>query len=124
MDNEKINKFLASRIPLYIDENARIKIPANKRWSTPLITILQEDGYSWISTTRGYKKDDFVMLYSNDYQIPNCYIYLLSAIFAYFPNVKWIGLGCLIGEPGEIWKPRLTVTRNMHINPYVETVKE
>lgn len=51
------------------------------------------------------------MLYWNDYEIPNVNVSLFSYLFEYFPTIKWIGLGCYKGQVGEIWKPKLVVTR-------------
>jgi hypothetical protein len=32
----------------------------------------------------------------------------------YFPDIKYIGFGCHIGKPGEIWKPKVVIARNMN----------
>ena len=85
MDNkEKVQDFLNNRIPFYIDENVRIKIIKGDKSNRPLIEILQDQGYSWISTIRGYIMDDHAMLYVNDFQTPNCNTILIQALFAYF----------------------------------------
>lgn len=115
---EEINKFLQKRTPLYIDDRARIKVINGKTSNSPLIDTLQEAGYSWIGTTRGYFMDNFVMLYVNDFQVPNCNVILIQAIFAYFPTIEWVGLGCLVGTPGEIWKPRLKIYKTAPIYIY------
>jgi hypothetical protein len=116
---DKLEEFFSNRIPFFIDENARIKIPSRNDQKNSLIQILNQAGYSWIGTPRGYVKDDYAMLYSNDYQIPNCNVILLQAIFAYFPQINWIGLGCIIGESGEFWKPRLKVFKELNTSPIV-----
>ena len=60
----KVTEFLENRVPFYIDENGRIRIPpANKR-AMPLVKILNEEGLTWMGALRGYKKDNFLMLYS------------------------------------------------------------
>ena len=33
-------------------------------------------------------------------------------IFEHFTNIKWIGIGCEKGKPGEIWQPKLKVFRS------------
>ena len=120
MDNkEKVQDFLNNRIPFYIDENVRIKVIKGDKSNRPLIEILQDQGYSWISTIRGYIMDDHAMLYVNDFQTPNCNTILIQALFAYFPNITWIGLGCLVGNPGEIWEPRLKIYKNAPLYEYV-----
>ena len=120
MDNkEKLQKFLDNRIPFFIDENVRIKVIKGDKSNRPLIDILQDSGYSWISINRGYILDDHAMLYVNDFQTPNCNIILIQALFAYFPNISWIGLGCLVGNPGEIWEPRLKIYKNAPLYEYV-----
>lgn len=115
----KIEEFLENRIPLYIDENVRIHVVPKNNRKDSLINILQKDGYSWIATTRGYynEQEQYVMLYTNNFEIPNCYVLLIQAIFAYFPNIKWVGLGCIVGEPGDYWEPILKVTSAYCFNP-------
>ena len=56
--------------------------------------------------------DDHLILYVNDYEIPNVNVVLMQYLFTYFPDIKWIGLGCIKGEEGEEWKPRLVIRRN------------
>lgn len=110
--DSKVQEFLNNRTPLFIDENVKIVVIKGTKYNRPLIEILQDYGYSWLGINRGYHKDNHIMLYVNDFQIPNCNVILLQALFAYFPEVEWIGLGCLVGEPGEEWKPRLIVSKN------------
>ena len=57
------------------------------------------------------EEEEFVMLYWNNFDIPNITICILSYIFAYFPEIDWIGLGCHQGKDGERWEPQLKVTR-------------
>ena len=47
----------------------------------------------------------------DDYEIPNVVTALFTYLFEYFPTVKWIGLGCHKGKVGEIWKPKLVITK-------------
>lgn len=117
--DSKLQKFFSERTPFFIDENARIRVPNKNDQDNSLIQILNQTGYSWIGITRGYVKDNYAMLYTNDYQIPNCNVILLQALFAYFSNIEWIGLGCIIGEQGDFWKPRIKVTKELNTSPIV-----
>lgn len=49
------------------------------------------------------------MLYWNDFEIPNITTAVFSYLFEYFPQIKWIGLGCHKGKVGEIWMPKLKI---------------
>lgn len=107
-------EFLSERTPLYIDnETAQAVIVNNSTLKDATFAeIFSHLHYPWLFTTRGYIKDNHIILYVNDYDIPNINISLLQYLFTYFPSIDWIGLGCTKGNPGEWWKPRLVVRRN------------
>jgi len=70
-------------------------------------------GYPYMHTIRGYywkgENEEFIMLYNNNYSIPNLSINVFTYLFEYFPTIQWIGVGCHKGKPGEIWKPQIKV---------------
>lgn len=109
-------EFHAVRKPLYLDsETLLVKFPTSKHMNTSHARWFSEINYPFVHTVRGYymktEKDEYLMLYWNDYEIPNVNVSLFSYLFEYFPTIKWIGLGCYKGQVGEIWKPKLVVTR-------------
>ena len=106
--------FLSERTPLYIDnETAQAVIVNNSTLKDATFAeIFSHLHYPWLFTTRGYIKDNHIILYVNDYDIPNINISLLQYLFTYFPSIDLVGLGCIKGNPGEWWKPRLVVRRN------------
>lgn len=106
--------FLSERTPLYIDnETAQAVIVNNSTLKDATFAeIFSHLHYPWLFTTRGYIRDNHIILYVNDYDIPNINISLLQYLFTYFPSIDWVGLGCIKGNPGEWWKPRLVVRRN------------
>lgn len=111
---DKVEKFLSERTPIYIDNETALAVMVNnsnlknKTWAEILFNL----HYPWINTTRGYLKDDHLVLYMNDYEIPSINVCLLQYLFTYFSQVSWIGLGCVKGEPGEEWTPKLVIKRN------------
>jgi hypothetical protein len=106
--------FLSERTPLYIDNETAQAVLVNNSTlkDATFAEIFSHLHYPWLFTTRGYIKDNHIILYINDYDIPNINVSLLQYLFTYFPNIDWIGLGCIKGDPGEWWKPRLVVRRN------------
>ena len=111
---DKVEKFLSERTPIYIDNETALAVLVNttKLKDTTWAEIFFNLHYPWINTARGYLMDDHLILYVNDYEIPNVNVVLMQYLFTYFPDIKWIGLGCIKGEEGEEWKPRLVVRRN------------
>lgn len=115
-----INTFLLTRKPFYLDpETLCVKFPVAKFMNTSHAEWFTEYGYPYVHTVRGYywcdDDDEFIMLYWNDFEIPNINASLFSYLFEYFPNVKWVGLGCYKTKEGEIWKPRFKVTRGKYM---------
>lgn len=111
-----LEEFHKLRKPFYIDpETLDVKFPAQKHMDTNHAIWFTEMGYPYVHTVRGYymetEEDCFIMLYWNDFEVPNIVIQAFPYLFEYFPKIKWIGLGCHIGEPGEIWKPKYKITR-------------
>lgn len=110
-----VEEFYTLRTPLYLDSDTlNIKIAKGKFANMSHAEWLNDLGYPFLHTIRGYymktEDDEYIMLYWNDFEVPNVNVSLFSYIFEYFPNLKW--LGCHIGKEGEIWKPKYKVLRN------------
>lgn len=108
------NEFLEKRTPIYIDNETALSVLVNntdlknKKFSEIFFKL----HYPWLNTTRGYILNNHMMLYVNDYEIPNVNVVLFQYLFTYLPNIEWIGLGCIKGEKGELWKPRLVIRKD------------
>ena len=104
--------FLELRTPVYLDPEKVIIRPITGKFSnSSWEEIFYQMGYGWIGITRGYIYNGHMILYVNDFEIPNVNVCLLSYIFTYFPDIEWIGLGCNKGKPGDFWEPKLKVFR-------------
>lgn len=106
------------RIPLYVDSDTlTVKIAKGKYANMSHAEWFYEINYPFLHTVRGYymktEEDEYIMLYWNDYEVPNINASIFSYIFAYFPSIKWVGLGCHVGKPGEIWEPKYKVYKTM-----------
>ena len=108
------NEFLEKRTPIYIDNETALSVLVNntdlknKKFSEIFFKL----HYPWLNTTRGYIFNNHMMLYVNDYEIPNVNVVLFQYLFTYLPDIEWIGLGCIKGEKGELWKPRLVIRKD------------
>jgi len=110
---ETCKEFLSKRTPIWLHpETVLLHIVSSQDRNSTFQDIFMKLGIPWLFTTRGYIYEDHMMLYINDYEIPNVNVSLLNYVFAYFPDVKWIGLGCNKGKEGEFWEPKLKVYRN------------
>lgn len=107
-------EFLEKRTPLFVDRETGQIVAVNttkiKDLSYP--EIFTHFRIPWMNTIRGYKLDNFIVFYVNDYEIPNIGLDFISYAFTYFPDIEWIGLGCTKGKIGEIWNPRLIIRKN------------
>ena len=111
-----LEEFLIERRPFYLDPDSILtKFPDARHSNMSCAEWFADYGISWLYTIRGYywkdDNDEYIMLYQNDYQLPNVTVEVLSYLFAHFTNVKWIGLGCYKGKIGEVWKPKFKVYR-------------
>lgn len=116
-EKQKEKEFLSNRIPFFLDDESRINIinknDANQKHSD----ICDKYHYNWHLHIRGYlSPNEFVMLYIADYEIPNCTTWLIQYFFNKFPDIKWVGLGCIKGKIGEYWRPRMVVVRDNEEN--------
>ena len=112
-EKKKEEEFLKGRIPFFLDDNSNIVIPTSTYRNETHIELSERYHYSWHTNPRGYvKPDEFVMMYIADYEIPNVTAWLIQYVFNKFPNIKWIGLGCIKGKIGEYWRPRMVIVRD------------
>lgn len=112
-----VQEFHTIRKPLYLDpDTLLVKFPTSKHMNSSHAEWFQDIGMPFTHTVRGYyyksENDEYVMLYWNDFEIPNINASILIYIFEYFPNIQWIGLGCNKGNNGEMWEPKLIIKRN------------
>lgn len=106
--------FHITRVPLYLDiDTLNVKLAKGKYADMSHAEWFNEIGYPFVHTVRGYyvktDDDEYIMLYWNDFEVPNINVSLFSYIFSYFPTLKWLGLGCHIGKEGEFWKPKYKI---------------
>lgn len=109
-----LEEFHSIRKPFYIDnETLLVKFPTSKHMNTSHAEWFTDLGLPWCHTIRGYlyntDSESFLMLYWNNFEIPNITCIVINYLFEYFPNVQWIGLGCKVGEVGQRWEPQLKV---------------
>lgn len=111
----KLEEFLEIRKPFFIHpETFLVKFPTAKHMNSSCAKWFSEEGIPFLHTLRGYfnERDNYVMLYVNDFEIPDIVVKFMCYIFEYFPTINWIGLGAHKGKPGEFWKPKLKVFRD------------
>lgn len=106
-------EFYKGRKPFYIDnELLLVRFPTSKHMDCSHAKWFSEVGYPYVHTVRGYYiEDSHIILYWNDFEIPNVNVSIFPYLFEYFPTIKYIGLGCHKGKIGEEWKPKLIITR-------------
>jgi len=104
-------EFLKKRQPIFVDPESGIAmIVSNQNLKDRnFAEILSNLKIYWLNTIRGYVWEDHLMLYINDYEIPNFAIGTCVYFFNFFPDIKWIGLGCNKGHVGDLWEPKLKV---------------
>lgn len=111
-------EFLQKRKPVYVDPDsglATVVTTSNLR-DKNFAEIFSNLKVYWLNTIRGYIWEDCLMLYINDYEIPNFAIGTAVYFFTFFPEISWIGLGCNKGKPGEVWSPKLIVKKSDESN--------
>ena len=111
-----LEEFHKKRKPFFIHSDTLLVIfPNQKHMDVSHAQWFTDMGYSYVHTIRGYywkdEDDEYIMIYWNDFEIPNVNASIFAYLFDYFPNIKWIGLGCHKGIDGEVWKPKLRITR-------------
>ena len=108
-------EFLEKRIPFWLEgDQLRITMPSNLDKNDIHTHLSKKFGYDFMFAIRGYyMPKSHVQVYTANYAIPNVTVYVLFYLFEYFKDINYIGLGCNIGEPGEIWTPQIVVTKNL-----------
>lgn len=111
---EDLKEFLTNRTIFWFNDNGSISIVTDTN-----LTHIQEfhnrGNITWLNRTRGYinKKDNIIMVFQNDYELPNIMPNQIMQLFEKFNyQYKTIGLGCKITKEGETWEPKLTLTIN------------
>lgn len=107
-------EFHDNRVPLYLDiDTFNIKLAKGKFANMSHAEWFNELNYPFVHTIRGYymktEDDEYIILYWNDFEVPNINVSLFSYIFSYFPTLKWLGLECHVGKSGEIWEPKYKI---------------
>lgn len=108
-------EFLNKRIPIWLEgDDLHVSRPTGSDANDFHTYLSKKYNFEWIYTVRGYYwPKSHVQLYVSDYETPNCTIMIVPYIFNYFPDIKYIGLGCNKGKIGEIWEPKICVYRNL-----------
>ena len=108
-------EFLEKRIPIWLEgEDLHISRPSSNDANDMHTFLCKKYGYNWIYAIRGYYwPGSHVQLYLGDYETVNCTILVTSYIFNFFKDIKYIGIGCDKGKPGEIWPPKICIIRDM-----------
>lgn len=106
--------FHNKRLAFYVDTDMTIKyIPRGLSHIDYFKNILKPEYINFI--WRGYILDDHAMLYrGNNFIIPDASIHDILGIFSIINSkhpIKWMGLGCIIGEIGEEWKPQIVICK-------------
>lgn len=116
---DKSLDFHKLRKPFYLDNDTLlVRTPSAKHMNTSHAEWFSSEGIPYLHTVRGYYipsydgSEEYLMIYSNDFEIPNIICNIFIYLFDYFPNVKWIGVGCNKGKIGEIWSPKLKIYRD------------
>lgn len=106
-------EFLEKRIPIWLEgEDLHISTPSGSDRNDFHAFLSKKYGYSSLFAIRGYYwPGSHVQLYIGEYETPNCTILVAPYIFSYFPDIKYVGFGCYIGEKGEIWEPKVKILR-------------
>ena len=110
-------EFLEKRVPFWLEnEELRITIPSNSDKNDVHAYLSKKFGFNYMYAIRGYWwPNSHIQLYTGNYAIPNVTVYVLNYMFDYFRDINYIGLGCIIGEPGDLWKPQLIVPRKLNM---------
>ena len=108
-------EFLEKRTPIWLEgEDLHISMPGGSDRNDMHAFLSKRYGYNWLFCIRGYYwPKSHVQLYIGQYECPNCTLLVTQYIFNYFPDIKYIGFGCYEGTPGEIWKPKIVIARNI-----------
>ena len=106
-------EFLEKRTPIWLEgDDLHISTPSSVDKNNFHVYLAKKYGYHALFAIRGYYwPGSHVQLYIGEYETPNCTVLTAPYIFSYFPDIKYVGYGCYIGEKGEIWEPKVKILR-------------
>lgn len=109
-------EFLTKRMPFWLtNDDLEITFPTGTDRKDMHSYLCKKYHYNWMYALRGYYwPGSHVMLYSGDYETPNCTINVAQYLLNYFKDAAYVGIGCNKGKVGEIWEPKVIVTRNLN----------
>lgn len=113
----KLDDFLVTRKMFYIDmDRGVVRFPDGRHSAMSSAEWLTDYNIPWANLIRGYFYESdgkkFVMLYTNNFEIPCCNVSILIYLFHHFKEIEWLGLGAIKGEPGDLWEPQLKIYNN------------
>lgn len=108
-------EFLEKRTPIWLEgEDLHISTPSSSDKNDFHAFLSKKYGYNWLFCLRGYYwPGSHCCIYIGDYECPNCTTLVAPYLFNYFPDIKWIGFGLNKGKIGEIWKPKITIVKDL-----------
>lgn len=111
------NEFLQKRKLFYLEhDTCIIKFAPGKYMNSTHAEWFTEYNIPYLHTVLGYywedEEDSHVMLYWNDYSVPNVISAIFPYLFTYFPKIQWIGLGCICDKEKTKWEPHFKVYNN------------
>jgi len=109
-------EFLEKRTPIWLEgDDLHVSTPSASDRNDMHHFLSKKYGYNWLYAIRGYYwPGSHVMLYSFDYETPNCTTMVATYLFNYFPDIKYVGFGCNKGKVGEIWDPKICIIRDIN----------
>lgn len=108
MANEK--DFHKGRLPFCVIDNVMV-LPPNCHVNSTHVEWFQDMEIPFINTVRGYIIENHILLYVNDFEIPNIDTHFLAYLFIRYPELEWVGLGCVKGVIGDEWKPKFVIRK-------------
>ncbi len=109
----EINTF--DRKPFYLDNDTLlVKFPNAKYYKTSHAEWFAGDGVPFVNTIRGWwdQENKNIIIYWNDFAIPPISMGIISYLFEAFYEIESIGVGAIMGNKDELWKPRLVIKKN------------
>jgi hypothetical protein len=108
-------EFLEKRMPIWLEgEDLHISTPSKSDQGDMHAYLSKKYGYNWLFCLRGYYwPGSHCCIYIGDYECPNCTTLVAPYLFNYFSDIKWIGFGLNKGKIGEVWKPKITIVRDI-----------
>lgn len=110
-------EFLEKRVPFWLEgEGLNVVIPSNMDKMESYAKLARKYGYNALFTIRGYYwPGSHIMLYCGNYETPNITTWVATHLFSFFKDAKYIGLGCHIGNLGELWKPKIIIVNSLNM---------